>query len=256
MYVRLAFAVAAHLQPEILIVDEVLAVGDAEFQKKCLGKMRDVAASGRTVLFVSHNMATVRQLCRTAILMRNGSVARQGEAAGVVAEYLAAAEGGAADGSGCPVVSRHGIELTECALRERGTGRATRSPLFGQAYELVVGLRPTDGGRFAGAGVNVVIHGEQGALVSTLSSVQEGLGFLRLEGMTRLVFDVPALQLYPGRYTVSVSVKRPNDFTDYLGAEGVTSFVVEPAILGDATWPYERKHGLVRVCAGARVVAE
>lgn len=74
MYVRLAFAVAAHLEPEILIVDEVLAVGDAEFQKKCLGKMEDVGKEGRTVLFVSHNMSAIQQLCNRAILIRKGSV--------------------------------------------------------------------------------------------------------------------------------------------------------------------------------------
>lgn len=74
MYVRLAFAVAAHLEPEILIVDEVLAVGDAEFQKKCLGKMKDVSSEGRTVLFVSHNMAAVRNLCTKAILLNKGIV--------------------------------------------------------------------------------------------------------------------------------------------------------------------------------------
>ncbi len=74
MYVRLAFAVAAHLEPEILVIDEVLAVGDAEFQKKCLGKMQDVAGQGRTVLFVSHNMAAVKSLCNTAIYMENGTV--------------------------------------------------------------------------------------------------------------------------------------------------------------------------------------
>jgi lipopolysaccharide transport system ATP-binding protein len=74
MYVRLAFAVAAHLEPEILIVDEVLAVGDAEFQRKCLGKMRDVAGEGRTVLFVSHNMGAVSQLCSRAVLMENGAL--------------------------------------------------------------------------------------------------------------------------------------------------------------------------------------
>jgi len=74
MYVRLAFAVAAHLEPEILVVDEVLAVGDAEFQKKCLGKMRDVATAGRTVLFVSHNMAAVEQLCQRGILLANGAI--------------------------------------------------------------------------------------------------------------------------------------------------------------------------------------
>lgn len=74
MYVRLAFAVAAHLEPEILVVDEVLAVGDFEFQKKCLGKMRDVATEGRTVLFVSHNMAAVQQLCQRVVLLANGAI--------------------------------------------------------------------------------------------------------------------------------------------------------------------------------------
>jgi lipopolysaccharide transport system ATP-binding protein len=74
MYVRLAFAVAAHLEPEILIVDEVLAVGDAEFQKKCLGKMKDVSGEGRTVLFVSHNMAAVKSLCTKGIVLMNGEV--------------------------------------------------------------------------------------------------------------------------------------------------------------------------------------
>ena len=78
MYVRLAFAVAAHLEPEILIVDEVLAVGDAEFQKRCLGKMGEVAQDGRTVLFVSHNMQAVRRLCSAGILLENGQVVDDG----------------------------------------------------------------------------------------------------------------------------------------------------------------------------------
>jgi lipopolysaccharide transport system ATP-binding protein len=78
MYVRLAFAVAAHLEPEILVVDEVLAVGDAEFQRKCLGKMQDVATTGRTVLFVSHNLQAVSLLCSHAILLRNGSLVYDG----------------------------------------------------------------------------------------------------------------------------------------------------------------------------------
>lgn len=89
MYVRLAFAVAAHLNPEILIVDEVLAVGDAAFQRKCLGKMQDVARSeGRTVLFVSHNMAAVRTLCNRAILLKNGRVLMDGDTDSVVAQYV------------------------------------------------------------------------------------------------------------------------------------------------------------------------
>jgi lipopolysaccharide transport system ATP-binding protein len=90
MYVRLAFAVAAHLEPEILIVDEVLSVGDAEFQKKCLGKMDDVSRrEGRTVLLVSHNMGPVRTLCPNAIWLQNGSIRDRGESRRVVNEYLA-----------------------------------------------------------------------------------------------------------------------------------------------------------------------
>jgi lipopolysaccharide transport system ATP-binding protein len=88
MYVRLAFAVAAHLEPEILIVDEVLAVGDAQFQKKCLGKMEAVGKEGRTVLFVSHNMATVRHLCNTGIFMERGHVALQAPAADCISAYI------------------------------------------------------------------------------------------------------------------------------------------------------------------------
>jgi lipopolysaccharide transport system ATP-binding protein len=88
MYVRLAFAVAAHLEPEILIVDEVLAVGDAEFQKKCLGKMQDVAGHGRTVLFVSHNLTAVRQLCTNGLLLQNGQVVMTGIANEVADRYL------------------------------------------------------------------------------------------------------------------------------------------------------------------------
>ena len=79
MYVRLAFAVAAHLEPEILVVDEVLAVGDAEFQKKCLGKMKDVATGGRTVLFVSHNMGAVQSMCNLGILLEKGKIKENGD---------------------------------------------------------------------------------------------------------------------------------------------------------------------------------
>jgi lipopolysaccharide transport system ATP-binding protein len=88
MYVRLAFAVAAHLEPEILIVDEVLAVGDYEFQRRCLGKMNQVARGGRTVLFVSHNMTAIEELCPQSILLKNGRIERSGPTHRVVADYL------------------------------------------------------------------------------------------------------------------------------------------------------------------------
>jgi len=88
MYVRLAFAVAAHLDPEILLVDEVLAVGDADFQKKCLGKMHDVSRAGRTVFFVSHNMAAIKALCLRAILLENGQLVADGEQSATIKRYL------------------------------------------------------------------------------------------------------------------------------------------------------------------------
>jgi lipopolysaccharide transport system ATP-binding protein len=110
MYVRLAFAVAAHLEPEILIVDEVLAVGDAEFQKKCIGKMGEVAKGGRTVLFVSHNMAAVQQLCSHGVVLERGSCAFDGPVLAAIDHY-----------------AKHRKAIRNCSLRDRsdrqGTGR-------------------------------------------------------------------------------------------------------------------------------------
>jgi lipopolysaccharide transport system ATP-binding protein len=120
MHVRLAFSVAAHLEPEMLLVDEVLAVGDAEFQRKCLGKMRDVTTHGRTVLFVSHNMSAIRNLCSRVILLEHGSVAADGPAADVVTEYLQK------DFAPCAVAS--GGEL-ERRLEKGSWGKTSRDVL-------------------------------------------------------------------------------------------------------------------------------
>jgi lipopolysaccharide transport system ATP-binding protein len=92
MYVRLAFAVAAHLEPDILIIDEVLAVGDQEFQDKCLGKMKDVAGQGRTVLFVSHNILAIKAICKRGLLMKNGRLISDGNIEQVISEYVKAEE--------------------------------------------------------------------------------------------------------------------------------------------------------------------
>ncbi|HEU4342888.1 MAG TPA: ABC transporter ATP-binding protein, partial [Candidatus Binatia bacterium] len=97
MYMRLAFSVAAHLEPEILLVDEVLAVGDAAFQKKCLGKMRNVSNDGRTVLFVSHNMAAIKALCQSAVLLDHGRAAYAGSPSEVVQNYIASTDPGEAE---------------------------------------------------------------------------------------------------------------------------------------------------------------
>ncbi len=99
MYVRLAFAVAAHLDPDILVIDEVLAVGDIEFQEKCLGKMKDVAGQGRTVLFVSHNMASMKALCKRGIVMQYGKINYDGNIADSIANYLAGLNTGTNNGT-------------------------------------------------------------------------------------------------------------------------------------------------------------
>ncbi|WP_108822514.1 ABC transporter ATP-binding protein [Dysgonomonas sp. Marseille-P4361] len=105
MTVRLGFAVAAHLEPEILVVDEVLAVGDAEFQKKAIGKMQDVSrGEGRTVLFVSHNMGAVKELCRSGILLKNGTVDFTGKAMDVISRYLTSQENGEFEGNFNPPI--------------------------------------------------------------------------------------------------------------------------------------------------------
>jgi len=117
MYVRLAFAVAAHLEPEILVVDEVLAVGDAEFQKKCLGKMQDVAGEGRTVLFVSHNMAMINSLCQRAIVLERGAVQHDASASEAVLAYYNSGKGSA---------FRAEFEMPA------GAERAGAFPIFGQ----------------------------------------------------------------------------------------------------------------------------
>src|SRR5438132_4904990 len=100
MYVRLAFAVAAHLDPEVLIIDEVLAVGDYEFQQRCMGRIQDISKSGRTVLFVSHDMQAVSPLCNRAYWLEDGAIALSGPSADVTAGYLQAQSGVGAERAG------------------------------------------------------------------------------------------------------------------------------------------------------------
>ena len=115
MYVRLAFAIAAHLQPEVLIVDEVLAVGDAAFQKRCLGKMQDVSREGRTVLFVSHDLSAVRRLCTRCLLLSKGELVTVGPTAEVINDYLARES----------VLTAPGQTVDLTGVRRRGAGGAT-----------------------------------------------------------------------------------------------------------------------------------
>jgi lipopolysaccharide transport system ATP-binding protein len=209
MYLRLAFAVAAHLEPDILIVDEVLAVGDAAFQRKCLGKMGDVTGEGRTVLLVSHNMSAITSLAATCIWLDRGRVRNIGPPAETVAAYLSeghgSAEPGAADLSdpslreGGSKVTHRTVVFESVRLRD-GADRTTGIFFEGEPMRIVIGLRAH--ARATRLEVLCKITTLEGILVFTLTS---GLMDVDLEpGPFELAVDVPALPLRRGRYQIEL----------------------------------------------------
>jgi lipopolysaccharide transport system ATP-binding protein len=176
MYVRLAFAVAAHLEPEILIVDEVLAVGDAQFQKKCLGKMQDVATGGRTVLFVSHNMATLQSLCLRGILLSQGSVMADSSMTKTIRDFMGATRLGVSNFT--PVSYRHRgdmIRVTNVQLLVDEMPTATLMSgypcKFRVSYEC---LLPEAVGRELS--VSIMIYNESSKLVNLWTNYRQGSG--------------------------------------------------------------------------------
>lgn len=247
MYVRLAFAVAAHLEPEILIVDEVLAVGDAQFQNKCLGKMQDVAHSGRTVLFVSHNMAAVRQLCTTALWMQQGQLVQAGPVEAIANQYLRSTQSGTRRTGD---VSPYGLALADIRFEDQDS-IATHALTFNQDYTLKLHLSAQS--PLSDCGVVVKLYDGVGTLISSLCTTEEGIHPFPMKGEQEITFELPQLALYPGSYYVSVFVYRSNDPTAYLEVENALSFEIHGAILKDAMWPYRSDHGVARVSQAAHL---
>ncbi len=206
MYMRLAFAVAAHLEPEILVVDEVLAVGDAAFQKKCLGKMKDVSRQGRTVLFVSHNMHAVNTLCSRGLLLHGGRVEFDGTAAGGVARYMA--PGASAAGSETPPEARPG------SGEWRFTSAAAAQAVFDSAEPKDFDFQVAPARAGAGpAYLSGLIVNEQGTVITQLDSRFVGVcvsGDSPIAGRLR----IDGLWLKPGRYTLSLHVCSPAGIID------------------------------------------
>ena len=204
MYVRLAFAVAAHLEPEILIVDEVLAVGDAAFQKKCLGKMGDVVRQGRTVLFVSHNMDAIASLCSHVILVKNGTASERLTPDDGVKQYLAL-----------------GTEGADLPLRDRPRQQdRPRPPVFtgltvtgSTGHPNIVGCG--DGVTFEvdvenlggvnGATCGIAVSNQRHQRVAFFHTLYHGgVTFNGVDEKTRMVCRVPSLPLVPGSYFVEL----------------------------------------------------
>lgn len=251
MYVRLAFAITAYLEPDILLVDEVLAVGDADFQRKSLGKMKDAAGDGRTVLFVSHNMAMVRQLCDMAVYLEAGHLNQIGPASSVIDAYLL--------GSTLRPVSGERIGTDELwgelRILEASSATVSGHLKFGGDYDFVLRLGAKH--PFKGGVAEVHIFDQEGALISSLESLAEGVDQFDITQPIEVVFNVRSLGLLPGIYVAGCSLYAWGEQEPRLSAEACLDFEVVAATVNDAYWPYLRKHGIVRLSHSAelRVVA-
>lgn len=199
MYVRLAFAVAAHLEPDVLVIDEVLAVGDSDFQKRCLGKMNDVAKEGRTVLFVSHNMASVRNLCSRCLLLSKGSVVKDGDSDSVVTAYL-------------------GDEATAAAFQREP--RSDRKPTIIRGNLTVVGsedlqrikieIRIAGGGeRKVNLDLRLFDASGTPAGAGSLAGLQDDVWIALSGHETQAAVSIPVDMLVDGRYFVSLDLTLP-----------------------------------------------
>ncbi len=197
MYVRLGFAVAAQMEPEILIVDEVLAVGDVHFQRKCLGKLGDVARGGRTVLFVSHNMAAIQRLCSSAMLLQRGQLVRVGDVRSVVASYLAGeARGGYVAGA------RTGEPQILSADLEDEAGRPLEAPICTEP--VVCRIRFTLPDRSPGTRIGIGVLSSDGVTVFTTNSQDAGVGCPSGPGEFDARVTIPAHTLLAGDFHVAL----------------------------------------------------
>ncbi len=212
MYVRLAFSVAAHLEPEILIVDEVLAVGDIQFQKKCLGKMGDVSRSGRTVLFVSHNMAAVRQLTSRCILMKKGSVFYDGTPERAIELYSDATAAGFEQGGDLSRWPRLDSDLNQkVGIKSLSFGRPA---LFDPDEDIVLDVAVRARESLPEVGVKGTIFRDDGSPVGGFFT----LGSLAVEAGDERMFRVTlrSLRLAPGKYSFEVGLAKGNEYSGHL----------------------------------------
>ena len=206
MYVRLAFAVAAHLDPEILLIDEVLAVGDAEFQKKCLAKMEDVATNeGRTVIFVSHNLDAVCHLCSRCILLRNGQIEKSGDTSDVVATYL----GGKQEQA--PTVEFSPVE-SDASFRFAGLYRSEDEPAnsFSVNEPILLNCFFNVGRQIEGLQLSFSVFNfkDERIFYSSVSMAKPAIS-VEAEGEHHITAVIPAHLLLPGRYSITLALHTP-----------------------------------------------
>ena len=212
MYVRLAFAVAAHLNPEIMVVDEVLSVGDAEFQKKCIGKMQDISSdSGRTILFVSHNMGAIQSLCNKGIVLDHGKVIYYGEIAEAVKRYIESRK----VISNVPLAERPRkawedgrIRFTRCVLKD-GSGEEVFSvPLGSKAvFEVEFEAREELEGDVQ---ISVSFYNSFNVRIATLCTRNLSISSHFRRGGNRICFIIPRMPLFPDMFSVCLYAEKDN----------------------------------------------
>ena len=203
MNVRLAFAVAAHLEPEILVVDEVLAVGDMEFQKKCIGQMGKVAKKGRTVLFVSHNMGIISKLCKKGILLENGKISKIGQVEAVVKEYLSMpTDSGDVDLTTVQYRNRMGkAKFTRVRTRNE-TGKICSTFTIGD--DIIFDFYISGGDLIKSGKMSLHIISTQGVPVYHLVAQDAGFELSGMQKETIVRVILKQQKLYPGDYQVSL----------------------------------------------------
>jgi lipopolysaccharide transport system ATP-binding protein len=227
MYVRLGFSVAAHLEPEILIVDEVLAVGDAVFQKKCMGKMGNVAKEGRTVVLVSHNAAAIQGLCSECCLLKSGQLIAQGDPRTVLEQYTATAGSGQVIRVG-ERKDREGsgeIRFEEVTILD-DNARLIDHALSGQNISIAVSYRAGESKPISRLDVHVTFYTDRGQFMFTCSSEASGHPFDGLAPHGQIVCHIPELPLAPGRYSFNLWSTVRGDMADWVQQAG--SLIVEP----------------------------
>jgi lipopolysaccharide transport system ATP-binding protein len=230
MYVRLAFAVAAHLEPEILIIDEVLAVGDARFQKKCLGRMDEIGREGRTILFVSHNMAAVQKLCARVIVLRDGRIATDAEPQSAITSYMGDGESGelAYHIRADMLAERRGpIWITAMELRG-ATGTPAATLATGDPVTLRIDYEASTDVAESALAFRAIFKGALGQEVLRLSTMPISgfpIDHVGRSGTVELAIDT--LPFTAGRYFLDVAIQRPNIevVTDY---PDVASIEIQP----------------------------
>jgi len=229
MQVRLAFAVAAHLEPEILLVDEVLAVGDAAFQRKSLAKMAEVARAGSTVVFVSHNLATIQALCQRGILLERGKVVADAPVEDTVTSYLRGLERSASD----DLLTR--TDRDGRAWRESKVRRLSVCDLDSKHQDVLVGGRPAKivvelTKVLPMMECQLTILNSLGQPITTLDSELSAPADVREEGgEPRIECVIDSLPLLPGRYRIDVLLKGRQEIQD--GLQAAAFFDVEPGVI-------------------------